>query len=483
MHPYLLLASIGGIAGVAVGAAIVRALLWNGMASIPNSAAVDMSRTVVAFVMSMAVLVGAVIGLTPAATLGRMRLSRDLAEANRAGTGGRSSRLFRRVLVVTQVAFSVVLLIGAGLLLISFQNLLRVDAGFDAERVTTATIFPPPSRYPDQAAVIALSNRVLDAIRTLPGVEAAGMTSNIALSGRSSPATVFASGRKVRSDDELLLPSVVTVTPGYFEALRTPLIHGRYFAESDDQRSPLVAIIDERLAARLWPNEDPVGKGLRRGDSKEYTVIGVVRDVRFGSLAEAEPVGTAYFPHTQSPIPGRLRYIAIKTARDAPSIVRFARAALTTIDPDLPLSDIQRMSERALSSVVSQKLAMGLASLFGGVALFLSVLGIYGVLTYVVAQRRREIAIRLALGSTAPGIFSLFLKEGMNLVSAGLILGVVGALALGRTLQGHVFGVAPADPFVLASVALATGIIALLACVRPAHRAAQVDPVHALNEQ
>ena len=480
----VILAGLGGLGSVGVGAWILWLLASSGMENIPNAASIQMDRAVVAFTVAVSLLVGVLIGLVPAATLGRLNLNQVLAEGSRLGTGGRSTRLFQRALVVTQVAFSVVLLIGAGLLLTSFRNLLAVDAGFDAGRVTTATIFPPPSRYTDQRAVVALSNRVLESVRNIPGVQAAGITSNIALSGRTSPATVSAADRTPQAGEALVLPSVVGVTPGYFEAMATPLIRGRYFTEDDREHTLRVAIVDERLAARFWPGEDPIGKGLFRGASERYTVVGVVRDVRFESLAgRTETVGAAYFPHTQAPPLGRLRWIAVKTAAESTAVMRAVRSALMAVDPALPLSDIQTMTNRTSRSLVPQRLAMGLTGLFGFVALFLSVLGIYGVLAYVVAQRTREIGIRIALGSTRRGIFHLVFKEGLTLVAGGLMLGLVGAIALGRALEGQVFGVRPTDPFVLGTVVLATGIIALLGCVSPAYRATRVDPLRILSEQ
>lgn len=264
----------------------------------------------------------------------------------------------------------------------------------------------------------------------------------------------------------------------------TPLLRGRYFADTDRADTLRVAIVDQRLAARFWPNADPVGKALRRGDSERYTVVGVVRDVRFESLdGQAESMGAAYFPHTQEPPLRRLRWLAVKTASEAPALIKALRASVASIDPDLPLSDIQTMTQRTAQSVVPQKLAMGLASVFGIVALFLSVLGLYGVLAYVVAQKTREIGIRVALGSTPRGIFRIFFNEGLMLTAAGLVLGLLGAVTMGRALEGQVFGVRPADPSILAAVALATGIIALLACVSPAYRATRVDPLKVLNEQ
>ena len=244
-----------------------------------------------------------------------------------------------------------------------------------------------------------------------------------------------------------------------------------------------VAILDERLAARLWPNQDPIGKGVYRGDAGPYTIVGVVREVRFEGLAErAESIGTAYFPHTQAPPLPRLRWIAVKTAADAPSIARAVRRALATIDPDLPLSDIQTMEERTSRSLVSQRLAMGLATPVRAGRVVSVDLGIYGVLAYVVARRTREIGIRMALGSTVRGIFHLVFREGVALIVVGLMLGLAGAVALGRSLQGQLFGVQPTDPVILVTVALVTGGVALLACVAPSLRATRVDPVEVLTE-
>lgn len=480
----VVLAGVGGLAGVGVGAAILRTLAVSGMANMPNAASVHMGWTVVGFIMVVSVLVGVSIGLVPATTVDRLNLNQVLAEGSRLGTDGRGRRLFRRGLVVAQVAFSVVLLMGAVLMFTSLRNLLAVDAGFDAARVTTATIFPPPSRYKDPRAMAALSHRVLEAIRAIPEVTAAGMTSNIALSGGASPAAVSADDRDPQPGEAVVVPSIVAVTPGYFEAMRTPLVRGRYFTDGDRDNTLRVAIVDERLAKRFWPQADPIGKRLRRGESGPYTVVGVVHDVRFESLAgQSDAIGTAYFPDTQAPPLRRLRWIAVKTAAESPSVMRALRSAVAAIDPDLPLSDMRTMTERTARSVMPQRLAMGLASLFGIVALFLSVLGLYGVLAYIVAQKTREIGIRIALGSTPGSIFQLFFNEGLTLVIGGLVIGLSGTLAIGRVLEGQVFGVKPTDPIVLGTVMLSTGIIALAACVSPAYRATRVDPLKVLTDQ
>jgi putative ABC transport system permease protein len=452
------------------------------MNTLANASSVEMDAAVFGFIGAVSVLVGVLVGLVPVATAGALSINQVHGEGSRLATSGRASRLFRRGLVVTQVAMSVVLLIAATLLFTSFRHLLSVDGGFTAARVTTATIFPPPSRYEDPAALAALSNRLLNRVRLLPGVQSAGITSNIALSGFASPSTVSTRPPDQTAPEGPVVPSVVSITPGYFETMSTPLVRGRYFSDSDHADALRVAIVDDRLAGRLWPHEDPLGQRLYRGSAGPYTVVGIVQEVRFEGLVPSASIGTAYFPHTQTPPLPRLRWIAVKAATEPAALVRALRQALVEIDPDLPLSDVQTMDERTWRSVVPQRLAMNLASMFGMTALFLSMLGIYGVLAYVVARRTREIGIRIALGSTVRGIFDLVFREGVSLIAAGLLVGLAGAVAVAHTLQGQLFGVRATDPLILGAVASLTGGVALIACVAPAARAARVDPVEVLTE-
>ncbi len=388
----------------------------------------------------------------------------------------------RRTLVITQVAVSVVLLVSATLLFTSLRHLLRLDAGFQPSGVVTATIFPPPSRYPNRPAVIALQDRVLERVRAMPGVEAAGITSNIALSGFESPSTV--SRERSEPAEATVVPSVVAVTPGYFEAMTTPLVRGRYFSAADGAETSAVAIVDQSLARRLWPGEDPIGREIYRGGVGPFTVVGVVRDVRLESLAGSiDPIGTVYFPHSQTPPVRRLRWIAIRTASEPSLMVRSLRAALLEIDPLLPISDVQTMSDRVALSLVSQRLSAALATMFALVALFLSMLGLYGVLSHLVSGRTRELGIRLALGRTVGGVFRLVLGEGLLLVGTGLALGLAGAIAAAAALKGQVVGVQATDPLLLIGVAIATSAIALVACLGPARRATRVNPVEVLSGQ
>ena len=476
--------ALGGAAGVAVGAAILQALAFTGLdepaqcGGCPDGCDRDRLRR-----RRLGACRTARSVWCRRRRQARWTINQVLGDGSRFGTGGRTARLFRRALVVTQVALSVVLLIAATLLFTSFRHLLGLDAGFTATGVVTATIFPPPSRYPNAQAVVTLSDRVLERVRTIPGVEAAGITSNIALSGFESPSTVSAA-RTPGTDEAAVVPSVVGVTPGYFEAMATPLVRGRYFAESDRENTLRVAIVDERLAGRLWPGEDPIGKGIYRGDVGPFTVVGVVREVRLeGLTGSIESIGTAYFPHTQAPPLRRLRWIAIKSAVDPAAVVRALRSALLEIDPDLPIADVQTMSERTAHTLVSQRLATSLATMFAVVALLLSMLGHLRR----AGQPRgpphardrhpdgagRQRARRLAAGAGR--------RPGVDRRWPGL--GLAGAVAMASTLKGLVFGVQPTDPLLLGTVALATGGVALLACIAPARRATRVNPVEVLSAQ
>jgi putative ABC transport system permease protein len=259
-------------------------------------------------------------------------------------------------------------------------------------------------------------------------------------------------------------------------------VHGRNFSDGDRSTTRLVAIVDEQLAGRLWPGGDPIDQRIYRGDSGPFTVVGVVRRIHLAGLTEPQSMGTAYFPHTQAPPLGRLRWIAIKSAADSAAVVRQLRAALLDIDPDLPIADVQTMRERIDRTLVSERLATNLATIFAVVALSLSVVGIYAVLAAVVTRRTREIGIRMALGSSVRAVFRMVLTEGATLIGVGLLFGIAGAFAVARALDGLVFGIQPTDARLLSAVVAVTAAIALVACVAPARRAARINPVDVLSQ-
>ncbi len=493
----LLLSLSAGAAGIAVGYGILRALDVIGLERIPRAHEIHMDFMVIAAALAVATVAGWLIGLVPAVHLFKVNLSTALREESRTGIGGRKTQALRRVLVVTQVAFAFVLLIGSGLLLGSFRNLLAVDPGFKTEGIITATIGMPRVRYPADKDVVQFTDRVLRTVRAVPGVAAAGGTTIIPLGGNHSDSVILAEGYQMKPGESLVSPMQVTVTPRYFETMGTPLVKGRYFDDRDNEASPGVIIVDERLARKFWPGGDPIGRrmykpsnprDLLKIDEKTrwLTVVGVVREVQFEDLAgRSTTVGAYYFAAAQPPPPQgapRGLALAIKTSGDPAAVLRAVRAELNKLDPAMPLADVRTMQERVALSLMSRRAAMLLAISFGVIALFLSAVGIYGVLTYLVTQRSREISIRIALGSTPRGVFRLVLREGLWLVGIGFVLGLAGTAALRRVLGGQLYGLGAMDPRVMAIVMVLLGIIALTACSLPARRATRLDPVTVLTE-
>ncbi len=489
----VLLALGGALLGLGLGYAGVRSLVRLSLDATPQGTAVVMDASVIVFTFGLALTLAILIGLLPILSLRHMNLSQIFREEGRSGTASRGARVVRRALVTAQVAFAFMLLIGAGLLLASFQRVLAVRPGFDPTHVLTGRVSPPASRYKDDAQLIAFWNQLLERVRRLPGVQAAGTTTNIPLGGDFSDSVILAEGYAMSPGESLISPYNSSVSPAYFEAMTIPLKRGRLFTASDDERAPKVLIIDERLAQRFWKNGDPVGRRMwKPEDASEltqgpgpkshfYTVVGVVGNVRTTGLTEKEPVGAYYYPFAQNV--GRGMTLVTRTAGEPESLVSAIRQQVTALDPELPFFAVKPMQLRVEESLVSRKTPMMLATLFGAIALFLAAVGIYGVLAYQVAQRRKEIGIRMALGSDGRRIFGLIVSEGLWLLCLGIGVGLAGAFAIRRAMETQLFGVQPMDPVVLAVVTAVLGVVALLACAVPARRAARIDPLIALADQ
>ena len=488
----LLLALCGGALGLALGYVGVRALSVLSLETTPMGTSVGIDARVVGFTLALALVLTLLIGLFPIVGLRNLNLSQAFREEGRSGTAGKGARIVRRLLVATQVAFAFMLLIGAGLLLASFQRVLAIQPGFDASHVMTGIVNPPSSRYKGMESVRPFWNRLMDNVRALPGVQAAGITTNIPLSGDTNDSVILAEGYVMAKGESLISPFNASVSPGFFEAMSIPLKRGRYFSPSDDERAPKVIIVDERLARRFWKDQDPIGRRMWKPDNAEelntgpgpksqyYTVVGVVGSVRMTGLTEKEPVGMYYFPFAQATVRGMT--MAVRTAGDPSAIVNTIRAQVRAIDPELPFFGVQPMSQRVDESLMSRKAPTMLATLFGAVALFLAAVGIYGVLAYQVAQRRKEIGIRLALGSDGRRIFNLIVSEGLWLLLVGVGVGLGGAFAIRKAMETQLFGVQPMDPLVLLSVTALLGVVAFAACALPARRASRIDPLIALND-
>ena len=485
---------LGGAAGLGVGYWCVDALKKSGLWDLPRAHEIQMDGVVIAVTFGIAVLLGLVVGAVPALQLAGFNLNSVLREEGRGGTASRGARHVRRGLVIAQVALAFILLIGAGLLLASFRQLLGVDPGFRAEHVITGRISPLEAQYPDDPALRSYTSRALANIRRLPGIEAAGVSSFLPFSWDGSSSVIVPEGYVMAPGESVVSPNRLHVSDGYLEALRVPLKRGRFFTASDTDTAPKVVIVDEQLAKKFWPNADPIGRRVYLPDKPEdiakpgptvtwMQVVGVVGAVKLKGLIEGENAraGAYYIPYAQQPSRGI--GFAIRTAGDTSAALSSVRRALATVDPELQLFDVFTMPERVDKSLNPRRTPMVLALGFGGIALFLASLGLYGVLAYQVTQRTREIGIRMALGSDRARILTLVMREGLMLVLVGLTIGFLGALALRTIIASQLYGVGPLDPSVLGVVTVVLAIASVLACLAPARRATRVDPVIALTQQ
>ena len=488
-----LLTGASGLAGLFVGWAAIRALTGLDLAQIPRGAEISLGLVPVLFTIGLSLLLGAVIGAFPLASALTLDVNAVLHESGRTGTGGRGPRLLRRTLVVTQVAVAFLLLVGTGLLLASFRQILAVNPGFDPKHVLTACVRLPASRYAAEKDLRGFTDEALRRIRAVPGVTAAGATDSVPLTGDHSDSVILAEGYQMKPGESVISPTRLQVAPGYFQAMKIRLVHGRYFDDRDTDGGPLTIIVDTRLAKRFWPGQNPVGRRMYRPDSAEdllgvnaktrfLTVVGVVDEVKQDGLVVATtPVGAYYLPMGQD----ATRYIAftVRSAGDPRVLAAPVRAAIARLDPELPVFDVKTMEQIADESLVTRRWPMLLSMGFGVVALLLSALGIYGVLAYLVTQRTKEIGIRMAIGGAPRTIFDLVLKEGLVLLAAGFVAGGIGLLWLSRVLASQLYGVRPGDPVVIGLAALALGAIALVACAIPARRATRINPVVALGSE
>lgn len=490
----VVLAGLGGLLGLLLGVWALTAVGPLGFDQLPRGAEIRLDPQAVLFTALLVGLVGLAIGILPVVALRRANLGQIIREEGRSGTASRGARLLRRALVTTQVAFALVLLVGAGLLVASFQRVLAVDPGFTAERVLTANFTLPVSRYAADPALRTTTERVLERVRTVPGVEAAGVTSSVPFGGNYSDSVIFAEGYQMAPGESLISPNRVIVSDGYFEAMKIELREGRAF-DRRDATAPQSVIVDEKLARKFWPNQSPIGQRMYQptdvrdvtkvptDPSQFLTVIGVAKDVRLTGLVDAAGstrVGAYYIAYANRP--SRTVTLTLRTSLDPTAVTNAVRRELAAIDPEVPLYGVRTMAERLERSLVDRRTPMLLAVAFGVVALFLAAIGVYGVLAYQVNERRREIGIRIALGAATATIFRMILSEGATLVGIGAGFGVLGAFLLRRTLQSQLYEIGAMDPRVVGGVALLLLVVALLACLLPARRAARTDPAIALTE-
>lgn len=488
--------SVLTLASAAIGVVIafwaIGLLSTAALEQIPRGYDIHIDARAIGFTIALALGTGLLLAVLPLVALRSVNLGQAIREEGRSGTTGRRARMIRRVLVTSQVALAFMLLAGAGLLVASFERVMAVDPGFEPTGVLTGALNPPAARYKEGKDLRAFATRVLDRVRTVPGVTHAALADSIPFGRDFSANGIFAEGYVMAPGESILAPNALVVSPAYFETLRIPLVAGRYFSDADTDTSMKVAIVDEKLARKFWKGRDAIGKRIflptdmesigKITEKTEFiTVVGVVRSVElYGPAAQQESVGAYYFPYAQSPARGLM--LVMRTATEPGQVTAAVRREIAAIDPELPFYGIRTMEQRLSDTVVNRRTPMLLGVFFGAAALFLASIGIYGVLAYQVSQRRREIGIRMALGSEPRRIFTLVLREGAIMVAVGFAIGLAGAVAVRGLMQAQLFGVGALDPIVLASVTIMLAAVALIACAVPARRASRVDPLIALSD-
>ncbi len=476
------LSVIGGLAGLLLTPALLKALVAFSADALPRVVSTDIDLRALLFTTAVALATGVLFGLAPA--LGaRHDLRYDiLKEGGRTSTGGAGTRRLRRLFVAAQAALALVLLACSGLLLRSFAEILKLDPGFRPEGVLTAQVVLPVQKYPNPENWRTFFNELIARIETLPGVDAAGSVAFLPLGGQGSSGTVTVDTQAVPPDKTTPEADQRPVSPGFFRAMGVPLVAGRYFDARDTDTAPPVAIVDETLARTYWPDDDPIGKRIRAGGRRStrpwMTIVGVVRHVRYRTLEEPSRV-TLYWPQAQRPYP--FIGLAIHTPLDPLSLAPAIQKVVLELDPEQPVDHVRTMQSLMADSLARRRLTMTLLVLFAGGALLLAALGIYGVTAYTVTQRQQEIGLRMALGASRLIVLRLIIRQGLSLVLAGLVAGLLGTLILARFLSTLLFSVRPSDPLTLLAAALVLVLVALMACAIPAYRAARVDPMIALR--
>ncbi len=472
---------LGGVFGIGLAAICLRLLTGVGVENLPRGAEVGLHTSALLYAVALALGASIISGVMPVLSLVRRDLGSALQRQSRGATGNRLAALLRGGLATAQVCLAFLLLVGAGLMLRSFQAALDVDPGFEPEGVLTAQTALTAVSYPDGDARRRFYQEWLREVRAVPGVVAAGVTTQLPFGPGDGSGAIAPEGYQGPPGESPVAPRLTIAGPGYFEAMGIEVLEGRTFEESDGPERPAVIVIDEWLARRYWPDRSPLGNRMTRSGNF-YTVIGVVETIKHEGLtaAASDHVGAYYFTYRQFPTDDMS--LVVRTAAPDVPLAASIRSALDRVDPDIPLFDVRPLEERISASLGSRRMAVLLLILFGSVALFLAGVGTYGVLAYAVAQRRREIGIRMALGSQPVSIVALVLKQGLLPTAVGLAIGGIGAFFLVRLIQSLIFGVRPMDPLVLAGTAALMALAAAMACLIPARRATRVDPITALSQ-
>jgi putative ABC transport system permease protein len=493
----VLLALVGGTLGMLVAQWGIKLILYISPDAIPRSKEISLDWRVFAFTIGLSFVTGLLFGLVPALQAGVVDVHETLKET---GRGTSSKHWLRSSLVVVEVGTTLVLLVGAGLMIRSFYRLQKVNPGFSYDHLTSFSVSLPRKKYVETEQREQFFNRLLENMRALPGVEATAAASGLPLGNNGWQTSFVVDGRPRPPRDQTPLMEACLVTTDYFKAMNIPVKSGRVFESRDNrswiagkdlsklddderQMAPLNSIvIDEEFARTYWPGEDAVGKRIAMGSEKDprfLTVLGVVGRVKMEGLSTDSKRVQGYFPFAQIPNGGMT--VIIKAAGDPNQLIAAVRQQVKAIDPDQPIYSVRTMDDIRAESVAPERLNLTLLSIFAGIALVLAVVGIYGVMSYSVTQRTHEIGIRMAIGAQPRDVFRMIIRQGMMLALIGVGIGLVGAFGLTRLMASMLFGVEPTDPATFAAIALLLTTVALVACYIPGRRATKVDPVVSLR--
>ena len=498
----LLLAAIGGTLGVLLATWIVNVFVASRPVSIPRIDLVGVDTRVMAFAAALSIVTGIVFGLIPALRASTPDLVTTLKQTGRGAGSGRSRR-FRSILVVAEVGLAVVLLVGAGLMIRSFAKLTAIETGFDPEGVVTLRVTVPASKYRELDRWLGFHDELVRRVSAIPGVTAAGVNSAVPLEGGGAEAPVFVEGRPLPSPGNPIRDAQPTLfqasSAGYLPAMGIRLVRGRYFTEDDTRTSAPVVIVDESLVRKVFPNADPLGRRITfemhapHGEASGpptvvwREIVGVVVHVRHYGLASEPPYVQLYTPFPQLPIyfePRRpAMALVVRTSLAPESLTPAIRQAVASLDRDIPVYGVQTMSTYLSQTLEQPRLSVAILSGLGGLALVLAVIGIYGLVSYSVAQRTQEIGVRMALGASRRNVLGMIVRQAIALIAAGVVIGSLAALALGSYIRSMLYEVSERDPWTLAVIALVLAATGLIASLVPARRATRVDPLVALRTE